>query len=411
MNHGYKAEDTLEGICHRLFGCDFVLRSPSLIDPSGTTELADFFVLVDDVAIIFQSKSLSCDVTELDGTKFGRVRKKYEHAKMQLNTALNAHDRGAEVRAVTPLDVAFTVDWSVIQKRIGIVTLNVNDRAYEDPEFRFQFPQLVEKHRGIMVHTFILADLTRMLDELSTPADVLLYLTTREKAFGCGRVIIGNELDLLAFSKVDYPQLDKAFSDPSSHIMVTPGFWEDYRSVHDERIREREDRFRSIGVIDRLIREMHTAVDFSAEQYGLTPQQSAVHYLSLIGKLGKLTRMERTEISQKVLEKVEKTKHDKWGYFVYASDLADTAFLFLLLNEDDREKRKAFLENLCLEACHLVPTSRLLGIATEGAQSPGRSTDAMLFDVPEVRREVPVDEFKFFKKLEIKSITEWGPQQ
>ncbi len=411
MNHGQKAEDTLEGVCHRLFGGDFVLRSPSLIDPSGTTELADFFVLIDDTAIIFQSKSLSCDVTDLNDIKFGRIRKKYEHAKKQLNTALNAHNRGAEVRAVSPLDIAFTLDWSVIHKRIGIVTLNVNDHAYEDPEFRFQFPQLVEEHRGIMVHTFILADLVRMLDELSTPADVLLYLTTREKAFGCGRVIISNELDLLAFSKADYPQLEKVFSDPSFHIVVAPGFWEDFRSSYDERIIERDNRFKSSWLIDQLIREMHTAVDFTAEQYELTLQQSVVQYLKLIGKLGKLTRMERAEVSQKLFEKMEKTKKSKWGYFIYASVLANTAFLFLLFNEEDREKRKAFLENLCLEACHLVSESCLIGIATGGAQSSSISTDAILLDVTEVKRKVSFSKFQFFKKPERKSITEWGPQQ
>ena len=50
--HGDRVEDAVEAVCFRLFGPDFVLRSPQLIEQSGSKELTDFLVVVDDTAIV-----------------------------------------------------------------------------------------------------------------------------------------------------------------------------------------------------------------------------------------------------------------------------------------------------------------------------------------------------------------------
>lgn len=406
--HGDLAENAVEEICYRLFGPDLLIRSPILLEQTGSKELTDILAIVDDIAIIVQSKSIAVEASDLDQTKFGRIRKRHTRAKQQLNTTLNAHARNAEVRASTALGVDFTIDWSRIRHKIGLITLSIPDAAYLDPEFRFQYPYLVESHKGIHVHTFLLRDLHRMASELTTPADVLLYLRARQRCAESGNFSIGNELDLLAYYKTRYPDIEKALTDPACHIIITTGYWEGYHQKHRDKIKDRAKRFQNSILIDNLISHLRTSVEYSTQEYGVSPQESALNYLSLIGKLNKLTWMERAKIGDKLLEKVEKTKTEKFGYFTYVSTLMDIAYLFLFLNEEDRDKRKAFLCYLCEQACHLAPCSGLVGIVTKGAQQGDNSTDAIVMDAQIVRAETkPDQDFKMFEQPVFRSMTEW----
>jgi hypothetical protein len=409
MDHGILTEDAAEFLCHRLFSADLVLRSPRLIEKSGVKELTDILIIIDDTILIFQTKSLLMDIEKLDNTKLGRIAKRYLNAKKQINTTLNAHERNAEVHAVTPLEVEFTVDWEHIRQKVAIVTINIPDEFYNDPELRFQFPARVEKYKDIFVHTFLLADLDQAQRELTTPGDFLNYLSVREKVFIENRVFIGNELDFLAFYKTRYPELETALKDRTLNMMFEPGIWEGYRVVEKKQIIEREHRFKNSILIDRLIRELRRSVEYSAEKYNLSVQQSAWQYLMMIGKLGKLTRIERAEIGNRLLTKVEKTKTSDYGYFVYMSQITRTAYLFLLMNEPDRKRRKSFLEYLCSQACHLTNCHDLLGIVTEGAQQKGNSIDAILMYGDETRENIPFyNDYPMFKDPVLGQIDEWN---
>lgn len=406
--HGNIAEDTVESICYQLFGCDLVLRSPKLIEDSGTKELTDVLIIIDDTAIIIQSKSLEIDVSDLDNKKLDRIRRRHEKAKAQLNTTLNALQRNSYVNAVTPMGINFNIDWSLIKHKIGIVTLSIPDGLYENPEFRFQYPWIVEEHKGIIVHTFLINDLKNMTFELTTPGDVLLYLHKRAHCVKSAKFIIGNELDFLALFKAQYPQIEKALSDPSYHICIVPGLWEDYRSRQKDIIKDRENRFKNSSLIDNMITELHTAVEYSAHKYALTYQESALNYISLIGKLSKLTRMERAKVGDKLIEKFKKTEVERFGYFVYVSEFANTAYLFLILNEEDSEKRKLFFYFLCEQACHYVKCSELIGIVTHGARHNGHSFDAIRLDVEETRSTTELDsDLQMFGELVYEKINEW----
>jgi hypothetical protein len=409
MNHGILTEDAAEAICHRLFGIDLVLRAPKLVETSGVKELADILLIVDDTILIFQSKSLVMDIDQIDSTKLGRIAKRYHHAKRQINTSLNANSRNAEVHACTPLGVEFTVDWTDIKKKVAIVTINVRDQYYNDPALRFQFPARVEKYKGIHVHTFLLADLYEAQKELTTPGDFLNYLSAREKAFVDSRITIGNELDFLAYYKTKYPELEVGLNNPTLNIAFEPGIWESYRVVESRRITEREQRFKNSVLIDRLIRELRRSVEYTSSKYGIPHQQSAVQYLTIIGKLSKLTRIERAEIGDRFLSKVERTKSRDYAYFVYMNEAIRIAYLFLLMNDPDRKKRRTFLEYLCSQACHLTSCSDIIGIATSGAKLKDFNMDTILMDGDETREDVPYyTDHPMFKDIESGSIDEWN---
>lgn len=409
--HGDRVEDAVEAVCFRLFGPDFVLRSPQLIEQSGSKELTDFLVVVDDTAIVMQSKSLALDISEIDQTKFGRIQKKHKEAKRQLNTTLNAHTRGARVRVKSPLNVAFDIDWSWIKKKIGIITLHLRDELYSDPEFRFQYPHLVEEHKGIIVHTFLLNDLRQMTSELSTPADVLSYLEMREKCLMSGKfqTEFMNELDFLAMFKSRYPQLERILASDFDFVGLEAGIWEEYRKIAKQRIEERDRKLKNGVVIDTLIRRFQTSINFTAERYGLTAEASAAQYFRLIGKFGKLARIERAWIGDKLLEKLEKTKRSKFGYFVHVSPRTKTAYLFLLVNESDREKRGNALNLLCVQACHSIDCTEVVGVVSEGARQQGSSIDALVLNVAEVRSTTqPQNDLTFFQQPVRETKTEWS---
>jgi hypothetical protein len=407
--HGIQAENTVEEICQQLFGRDLVLRSPVLVEKSGRKELTDVLVIVDDIAIIVQSKSLAVETSELDKTKFGRIHKRHSRAKRQLNTTLNAQSRNATVRAMTSTGISFNVDWSRIQHRIGVITLSLSDAAYEDPEDRFQFPYPCELFNGIEVHTFLLADLVRMSSELTTPADVLVYLRARAQCIKARKFLIGNELDFLAIFKTRYPEIEKALTDSVHRVTIIPGSWEKYHQAHAEKIYDRHERFRNSFLIDEFIDHHYTAVDHSVNLYGLSHQESAIRFMTVIGKLGKLMRVERALIGDKFIEKFEKTRTNKWGYFIFISQLMNIGYLFLILNEEDQEKRINFLYYLSEQTCHSIACRDLVGIGTIGAQQKNEfGHDFIILDVETIKSETETNpRIKLFQPPVVAMINEW----
>jgi hypothetical protein len=227
--HGIVAEDVVSEITSWIAGPQLVLRSPRLIEKKGASELADFLILIDDTLIVIQSKSVVVTADDLDDVTFGRIKKRRDKALKQINTTLNAETHNSLVEATTLAGVSFRIDWSVIKKKIGVITLNVPDGNYDDPEFRFQYPQAFEVSRGVDVHTFILRDLHSMCQELSTIGDFLRYLDCRSRCFSTGRFQVGNELDFFVFTKIRHDEMERALSLGSNVMLsIMPGAWESF---------------------------------------------------------------------------------------------------------------------------------------------------------------------------------------
>lgn len=93
---------------------------------------------------------------------------------------------------------------------------------------------------------------------------------------------------------------------------------------------------------------------------------------------------------------------------MHVSKFADTAYLFLLINEDDREKRKDYLMSLCIPACHKITCPELIGVVSGGAQKKFSSIDAFVIDVRKMQAETkPEKEFKMFDKPVYEEKNEW----
>ncbi|MHA1613445.1 MAG: hypothetical protein ACTSYJ_01295 [Candidatus Thorarchaeota archaeon] len=409
MEHGLVAENALEDVCHRIFGCDYILRSPVLHEESGDKELTDILVLLDDIVITIQSKSMLINIDEIDDTVLGRIKRRYHKAKDQLNTTINAQMRKSEVSGCTPLDIRIKIDWEYIKYRYGMVTLHLSDKLYNDPEARFQIPYALEDHRGIVVHTFLLNDMIQMQNEIFSAGDFIRYLNIREKVWRKdGLFVLGNELDFLAAYKTQYNMIESYLNDEIQGLTILPGLWEGYISEHQDKRDARRARFSKSLYIEHIIRQLHTAVQHGVDTKGLSYQESARGYLRIIGKFGKLTRLERTEIGVKLETKIEKTRKELYGYFVYYSKYVDIAYLFLLVNDDDREERLAFLCALGDQACRNIDCKEIVGIAMAGAKMKTSSIDAVLFDVEMIRSTEPEQDIEqLFGESQHKRINEW----
>jgi len=409
MDHGEIAEDFLERVCHRIFGCDFIMRSPVLHEESGDKELTDILVNLDDTLVSIQSKSMEAELEAIDEVVLGRIKKRYSNAKSQLGTTLNAHMRNSPVSGCTPLGIRINLDWDSVIKKHGIVTLHLSDALYSDPESRFQIPYAIEQYKDIVVHTFLMNDLSVMQQELFSAGDFLRYLEVREKIWRKqGNFLVANELDLLAIYKYKYDTIEAYLNGEVDFIAIEPGMWEHYNKNHRDTIDERNKRFGKSIYVEQIIRELHKSVQYIVDTQGVDYMESASGYMSIIGKLGKLTRLERTEIGETIEQKLEKTKTCTQGYFARYFPRLGIGYIFLIINSDDREMRVGFLMALAEQLSRRLECNEILGIAFDGLQMKTSCIDAALFDGDTLRNSSPTPGIgDLFGDQEFERKTEW----
>lgn len=408
-DHGKHAENILENVSNHLIGPSFVLRSPQLIEAKGSREVADFLYLLDDTLVVVQSKSLEVKAEDLDDVKFGRIIKRHEKALTQINSTLNAERTNGRVIARSSTGIEFEVEWPKVKRKIGIITLNIPDGAYEDPEFRFQFPNLYMKHRDIDVHTFILRDYHTFPKELFTAGDFLSYLSTRAQCLSSEKFILGNELDFLGFYKCQYEEIDSALRTPNKMICVTPGYWEGFLENHKSEIDRRNSARKEAELVDNLILHLQSSIGFMQEAHGQDQQESAINYLTTVGMIAKMLFVQRLEFSRKIKEKLENTKERDFSYFAFISDEHRIGYLFLASNNENREDRKNQLEFMGVELCHQgLECDRILCIGTSGLALEGHSVDCMVLDVGYVQKEIPKADVTLFKPFQKTSSDEWS---
>ena len=386
MNHGKFAEDTLEIICRRIFGDALVFKSPYTNTEAGKkNELTDLLILAGDTIITIQSKSIDIETSEADEIHLKRVQNKYEKAKKQLNRTLNAANRDVEVTLKTITGVEFKIQWALIKKKIGIVTINVNDEMYEDTDLRYQLPLKHETHRDIDVHAFILRDLYVLLAEITTYGDFLIFLNDRKEILKKTAQEYINELDFLALWSSNYDQIEEIKQNDTIQIIVQPGIWEEYRKTKHSEIQNRDKKKFRKTIIELMINEFSSHLDYYFEQNPKEKELAVESMLTIVGELSKLTRTQRIIIDKTFREKYETTDKLKFRYFSFP--INTIAFLFIIVNENDRERRQSKMLDMCCilsksmdKEEKLNNVNRILAVATEGKSAPGRSFDGLIIE-------------------------------
>ena len=306
MEHGYTSEKILYNACKSIFGEDLVFLSPNVISETGKKEeLTDVLVILDKYLITIQSKSLNLTSEEIDDIKFGRVTKKYEEAKRQINRTINAFSRKMLVPLNTVYGKELYLPWENIEIIIPIITINLIDNEYNDPEYRFQFPIKIEKYKNLDMHTFMLHDFFIMISELNTGGDFINYINERQLLSSLVLQNYTNELDILAIFISQYGLIEDLHNKKYDSLIIQPGMWEEYRTRHHDKIKKRDKKKFSINVIDITIKELRSSIDYTIENAGIDIKTMTSKYFHLIGIFSLLTCVEAIQITEKFIEKIE----------------------------------------------------------------------------------------------------------
>jgi len=414
MDHGHKTEETLEKICKHLFGSVFVYQSPMIDKESGKkVEMTDVLILSGDVLITIQSKSIDLEATTLSEIQEARIINRYEKAKKQINRTLNAASREQSVTLTTLGGFDFQLPWSMIKRKIGIITINLNDEAYSDPEYRYQIPLRYENHKSIDLHSFILRDLFVMLSEFNTVGDFISYLD--ERKFLLPKMIqeYTNDLDLVAVLKSNYEFVEKIKRESYDKIMIPPGTWEGYREELKEQIKKRDRKIFSPTIIDLLINEFSSNIDYIVEQNSDHQEEAIMQALKITGFLGQITRIVRVAIQERFHEKYLSTETENFRYF--SLRFKNSAIFLLIVNEPNRNVRQ---DKLYAMTCALAVdfqknpyfdgVEEIYSFSTNGRKLPGRSFDSIVLPISTCLESAKGEKFpQLFQFRDEGRIDEW----
>lgn len=198
----------------RRFGRNCVYHSPRIHVHGQEKELGDVVVLALPYMIVFQSKWKQMTSDDLHGDKGdlykSRLIKTMQKAACQFKELASALRQNAniELPQVWFPESAETYQFplELVDHVVPVVVIDFEDKMYDDPDKRFEGvpPVVTEVPSQVKswgaVHSFILRDFYRIMNQLFTVGDLLYWLQEREK-FLCGgkRSIVGYaELTLFA---------------------------------------------------------------------------------------------------------------------------------------------------------------------------------------------------------------------
>lgn len=310
------------------FGADCVYHSPKTGSVAAQKELCDILILALPYAIVIQQKWLKLTADDfVEGedvfVKRGRLLKRMHKAAEQykeLSSSLS-HEKIITLPRVwsTTGDGSFLLPLEKVKKIVPIVIVDFEDRNYLDPELRYTDipPVITEVPTTIrgwgVVHSFLMADFMRIVDQLFTVGDLLLWLRERNKFFTeCPKPLLGyNELTLFTLYLVNNPLWKKI---AESHFDAV---WIDDNDCFERVFRERETEFQKRknlfeqkNILDVLLSQMAEVA--SREADAATKVSPAVlDFLEYSGRIKCWPSMIKHGVAQKLIEHLKKFQpHD-----------------------------------------------------------------------------------------------------
>jgi len=202
-----------DALCRR-FGRNCVYHSPKIRVHRQEKELGDVVVLALPYMIVFQSKWKKMTSEDLHGDKGdlykSRLIKTMQKAACQFKELASSLRQNVIIELpqvwFPESDETYQFPLELVDHVVPVVVVDFEDKMYDDPDARFEGvpPVVTEVPSQVKswgaVHSFILRDFYRIINQLFTVGDLLYWLKEREK-FLCGgkRSIVGyTELTLFA---------------------------------------------------------------------------------------------------------------------------------------------------------------------------------------------------------------------
>lgn len=332
---GKNAEEIINILAQNTFLKDWCFLNPNYSDGK---ELCDLLIVFNDIAIIFQIKSLS---VRKDG--FYPLNKKEKIFKQII---------GAKKKLVTSKKII-----KLYNSRQGEVTFDPkNIKAYfqiaifyGDDEDYMEFER---DYADYHIHVFNKNFTNIIFQELDTIRDFTDYLEQKEKIFKSKTSIIieGGEENLLGYYIENHRSFKKFIK--YDNIFLTGGYWENIKKHHQYIQKKKDDQPSYLW--DFLIEKVY---DCKNPFYEIVAREMA-----------KLTRFERRGISNTFIQaNFMAQSYGPQTQFKRIGAVGGTTYCFLFQKDDlPREYRMKTLEAICYIARAKFPKNKkVVGIATE----------------------------------------------
>lgn len=348
---GSEAEGIVHDLSIRSFLTDWCYLNPRL--PDGK-EICDLLVVFDDIAIIWQVKSLKL---RDDGQyKRGDVEK---NLRQLIGAKRRLFDLDAEIYLKNPRRGKELFNPETI-KQIFLISVLMGP-----PE---QFFPFVKNINDSTIHVFNGQFTEIVLNELDTISDFCNYIKNKERIISDkGITIMGGEKELLAC----YLRDNKSFSqlNEATEILVQDGIWDDFVNRPEYKNKQKEDEI-SYGW-DSIINRAH---------------EGSSEYEKVARELARPNRFERRVLSKTFMNAhIRAHKDTKADMFRRILQSDGVSYVFLFFSEKlSREDRKKMLFAICFFARgKFLENVKVIGIATERKIQPTCSYDFCIIDKPE----------------------------
>jgi hypothetical protein len=351
---GKKAETFVHNLASKTFLTDWCYLNPKL--PNGK-ELCDLLVVFDDIAIIWQIKSLKLDSSG-----------KYKEAETQKNIRQLIGARRQLFELKTPIELVNPkrgkekLDTNLI-KHVFLVSVLFGRKE--------TLSVFAEQVKNQVIHVFP-RDFTQIiLNELDTISDFTGYLKEKEALLEKDQqiTILGGEEELLAFYIGHNRSLD-ALLDATS-VIIEEGSWQKLVISPQYLAKKKENEISYAW--DGIINAIH---DSSSE------------YEKVARELARPNRFERRVLGKCYLEAYTIADSEKiHPLFDRVFSYGDVTYCFLFADEP-RDHRKIRLSNICYIARgKFIENKKVIGIATEKYANPSCSYDLIFLKIPTFTEE------------------------
>ncbi len=322
-NLGKVRENELFKALQDRFGVDCVYHSPKFDKTRSAKELCDILILALPYAIVIQQKWLAATAEDLSQgekaeVKHSRLLRRMQDAAGQykeLSSSLS-HDAIITLPRVWSANGAgmFQLPLERIRTIVPIVIVDFEDQNYLDPQKRYTDipPVVTEVPTQIkgwgLVHSFLLADFIRIVGQLFTIGDLLLWLRERERLFTeRPKTLLGyNELTLFTLYLFNNPLWRKIVESSYNGVWIDDNdCFERVLSEKEIAFYKRRRLFEKKDIVDELVARMANVANYEASD-SVEVSPVILDYLEYSGRIKCWPSMTKHDVARKLIEHLEK---------------------------------------------------------------------------------------------------------
>lgn len=317
--------ELFDALCRR-FGRNCVYRSPRIRVHRQEKELGDVVVLALPYMIVFQSKWKKMTSEDLCGDKGDLYKSRLVKTMHKAADQFKELASSVQQKAIVELpqvwfpgsNETYKFPLELVDHVVPVVVIDFEDKKYDDPDERFEgVPPVVtdvpsQVRSWGAVHSFMLRDFYRIIDQLFTVGDLLYWLQEREK-FLCGvrRSIVGySELTLFAM----YLENDSSWqmlNEADGVFFVGNDNFERMTRKMRKAFAKRQKIFGQRNLLDAID---DTMVRSLAKTEASSQNESILSYLMCQGRLLCCTAITKRAMSLKLRSYLSYVKRDENGF-------------------------------------------------------------------------------------------------